>query len=695
MLRVLWARRWRIAPFVVAMTSIAGVASASADTHVLTWGAGNPVPVASVTLPAASQLAAGAGFALALLPDGTVQAWGRNVDGVLGRPSSELTESATPVVIEGLSGVRAVAAGESTAYALLEDGRVLAWGGGSRGQLGDGTETASQPKPVEAGGLDDATAISASKYHALALLADGTVVEWGNTGSVPSKVLPASVAGVSGATQIADGWNDGFAIVEGGGVLGWGSNEDGVLGRGTSGVTSSAPEPVSGLSGVTQIAAGAHTAMALLGDGTPKAWGENTAGELGIGPGHGLVANSPATVEGVTGVRQIALGLNDSYLLLDGGEVLAAGESFEAGAEAQYPDSTVFEPACGLSGASLITANAGLFESHVYTANTTGGPLCAELAQDRPAFGKPGSEVELRGWNLQEVTSVNFGSLSASAFEVQSPTQMKVAAPGPAVEAAIPMSVATPINTSVPGSNGDLLFQYVAAPSIGLCETGPGVTAEDTFSDPNCTESSASGGHLYQPLRAFNLTLASKGATVFAVAGGSVTCSSATAGSIVSTDKAISLTLTLLGCQSASQKCNSEGLASGTISTAALRGVLGFVQSSKRVKPGKPGKPALGIEMAPSEAGADFARFSCGAAETTIRGGAVATVTANALKSKQPIKFLLKHGEQAVSQLVGNAAVKLEASVSGGAYASSPLTMKASLSNAGPELEFNSSAYGS
>src|SRR5439155_25861187 len=85
---------------------------------------------------------------MALKSDGTVLTWGSNQleDGTPG-PSR-----LTPTPVSGLgagSGVIAIAAGATSAYALKSDGTDLAWGNNDDGRLGDGTTTQRLiPAPV-------------------------------------------------------------------------------------------------------------------------------------------------------------------------------------------------------------------------------------------------------------------------------------------------------------------------------------------------------------------------------------------------------------------------------------------------------------------------------------------------------------------------------------------------------------------
>lgn len=98
----------------------------------------------------------------------------------------------------------------------------------------------------------------------------------------------------------------------------WGFNDMGQLGNGTAS-NSTLPAPVSGLTGVTAIAAGedAYSAYALRSDGTVRAWGYNLYGELG----DGTTTNSsvPVQVSGLTGVTAIAGGSRTGYALRSDG----------------------------------------------------------------------------------------------------------------------------------------------------------------------------------------------------------------------------------------------------------------------------------------------------------------------------------------------------------------------------------------
>jgi len=158
--------------------------------------------------------------------------------------------------------------------ARLSGGAVMAWGGNSQGQLGNGTEAGSDV-PV-------------------AVCATGTV------GPCPGGPY---LSGVKALAAGGFGPNDGglqsysLALLANGSVAAWGVSERGELGDGSSTgpekcnemlqSCSKTPVAVSGLSGVTTVAArGAHS-LALLENGAVMSWGDNKNGQLGDGMSSG------------------------------------------------------------------------------------------------------------------------------------------------------------------------------------------------------------------------------------------------------------------------------------------------------------------------------------------------------------------------------------------------------------------------
>jgi hypothetical protein len=70
--------------------------------------------------------------------------------------------------VQGLSGAKALAAGGGWSLALLENGTLMAWGENLFGELGNGTTT-STDVPVSVSGVSGATAIGAGEHQGFAL----------------------------------------------------------------------------------------------------------------------------------------------------------------------------------------------------------------------------------------------------------------------------------------------------------------------------------------------------------------------------------------------------------------------------------------------------------------------------------------------------------------------------------------------
>jgi alpha-tubulin suppressor-like RCC1 family protein len=185
--------------------------------------------------------------------------------------------------------------------ALLRDGTVRLWGDNQFGQLGDDSTT-GRPDPTAVPGVSDVAAIAVGGFlgtdgrndqarfaHTLALRADGTVLAWGSNddgqlgdGTTTGRLAPAAVPGLTGVTAVAAGGTHSLALLTNGTVAAWGDNGlRGPSGRGTPDRTAiTAPVPVPGLGDVTAVSAGNFHSLAMLADGTVRAWGWNGDGQL-------------------------------------------------------------------------------------------------------------------------------------------------------------------------------------------------------------------------------------------------------------------------------------------------------------------------------------------------------------------------------------------------------------------------------
>ncbi|MFG2914885.1 RCC1 domain-containing protein [Kitasatospora sp. NPDC048298] len=272
---------------------------------------------------AAGGFGAATGHALALLTDRTVQSWGVNGSGQLG-DGTVFSHNAPGQVLD-LADVTDIAAGGAHSLALLADGTVAAWGRNDHGQLGNGA-TADSGIPVRVEGLSRIVAVAAGLHHSLALREDGTVWSWGyngngqlGDGTSSSRGSAAPVAGLTGVSRIAAGAGHNLVLVgapgAGATVKAWGYNATGQLGDNTT-INRFTPVTTQATwtGGVTRIAAGCNHSMAVVDtDHRLKAWGQNTAGQLGDGTT--VFRILPVTVPGLTGVRLVAAGREHTVVL--------------------------------------------------------------------------------------------------------------------------------------------------------------------------------------------------------------------------------------------------------------------------------------------------------------------------------------------------------------------------------------------
>ena len=281
----------------------------------------------AVFLSGAIQIAAGLYHSCAVVGGGAVKCWGSNGSGQLGNGTNNASN--VPVGVLGLSGATQIAAGDAHTCALVSGGAVKCWGS-NMGQLGNGTNKDSRV-PVGVVGVSGATQVSAGAFHSCAVVSGGAVKCWGynykgqlGNGTTTDSSVPVAVSGISGATQIEAGWGHSCAVLSGGAERCWGKNRYGQFGDGTNN-DSSVPVDVVGLSGETQITAGDSHTCAVVAGGVAKCWGINEYGWLGDGTRND--SSVPVDVVGVSGATQITASVRHTCALVGGGAVKCWGSN--------------------------------------------------------------------------------------------------------------------------------------------------------------------------------------------------------------------------------------------------------------------------------------------------------------------------------------------------------------------------------
>ena len=233
------------------------------------------VPVEAGSFTQAIDVAAGAGYSMALRADGNVFMWGRNY-------------GTGPAITAGISSVTAIAAGQNHMLALRSNGTVWSWGSNGAGELGSG-DYVDRNTPGQVLDLTNVVAIAAGESFSMALRSDGSVWAWGynnlgqlGDGTTTWRTRPVRVSGISTATAIHAGNHHGLAVLSDGSVRAWGLNTVGQLGDGTT-TNRLTPVSASGLHSAVGVAAGSGHSLAVLGNAHAMAWGGNWSGQLGDG----------------------------------------------------------------------------------------------------------------------------------------------------------------------------------------------------------------------------------------------------------------------------------------------------------------------------------------------------------------------------------------------------------------------------
>jgi alpha-tubulin suppressor-like RCC1 family protein len=264
----------------------------------------NPVPVPvnapdQARLNGVSEIAAGAAHTCAVV-SGSVMCWGLCTGGRCGDGDVGMHELRTPDLVrrtatgQAVRNAQRVVAGAQHSCLLTASGTVECWGDNSAGQLGRGEDVAlanaASSAPVL--GLDAVEQLVAGRNHSCALQA-GTVYCWGSnfggqlggvtttaTGAARnSDPTPTAVPGLSGIATIAAGVEVSCAIDGDGALFCWGSNLFGELGELASGKL---PPTRIALGKVAEVVTAAHVCARLV-DGPVHCWGRNNSAQLGSG----------------------------------------------------------------------------------------------------------------------------------------------------------------------------------------------------------------------------------------------------------------------------------------------------------------------------------------------------------------------------------------------------------------------------
>ena len=244
--------------------------------------------------------------------------------GAGGRPFCRGGTSAS----DDVGGIVAVTAGVTHACGLDDTGRAFCWGANQDGQLGDGSRSSHDGRPVD--GNLRFSRLAAGLSHTCGLDGGGAAHCWGGnlsgqlgTGGRDDRTVPVSVATPLRFTRIVSGWNHTCGLTPSGQIHCWGLNSAGQLGDGGR-LDRLAPVPIASGAGFQALAAGSGHTCALR-DGQVYCWGDNQHGQLGNGTVQAVMR--PGPVGGLPPVASVVAGASHTCARTTGGEVYCWGQN--------------------------------------------------------------------------------------------------------------------------------------------------------------------------------------------------------------------------------------------------------------------------------------------------------------------------------------------------------------------------------
>jgi alpha-tubulin suppressor-like RCC1 family protein len=293
-------------------------------------GSATPVHVGSANWTSVS---AGMYHSLAVKADGTLWAWGGNEEGQLGL--GDTADRAAPTQVGSATHWKAVYAGRLSSYAVTTGGTLYAWGWNAYGQLGIGVKGGSHPTPtaVAGTGWND---VAPGPLDCLATKDDGSLYGWGYNvdgqlglpADYEDHLTPAHIGSATSWADVACGAYHTVAITNDDRFAACGANQYGQIGLGFP-LYRCDSEQVGSVAGWAKVDASLTHAAGVRTDGTLWTWGYNIDG-LGQDSLSGNL-NAPAQVGLDTDWATVSCGAytdgNYTLAIKTGGTLWAWGDN--------------------------------------------------------------------------------------------------------------------------------------------------------------------------------------------------------------------------------------------------------------------------------------------------------------------------------------------------------------------------------
>jgi len=337
-------------------------------------------------------------------------------------------------IVKGLSGVQQIAAGAYHNCALLKDRTVRCWGDSASGQLGNGDFSLDtcegrpcSRKPVQVKGLDEAVDLGLGERYTCAIHHNGALSCWGSDlvefasdleicDQKPCATVPVKVPLEQDAIQVVAGFTHACALLADGTVVCWGDNLVGQIG-----VLNPPYQSVQGVNRLTDLQQPSEVGLeepaeritippssdlfnlnqktcARLRDGSLYCWGNDDWGQLGIGnqtseqcwigPARSYACSTrPMKVAVENEVKKYVLAENTGCAITVAGQLYCWGQAdlAQLGADAKIEDQC--------RGDRLCTRTPVLIPTQTAIVDVTLGPLFTCGLRDD-------DEIDCWGWRF-------------------------------------------------------------------------------------------------------------------------------------------------------------------------------------------------------------------------------------------------------------------------------------------------------
>ena len=299
---------------------------------------------------------------------------------------------------------------------ITTTGAAYCWGYNSAGQLGNGTRYAPDPciggycstvpLAVTVTGARTFTAVTGFEHHACGLSTTGEAYCWGGDYSgelglgSPERGPSAPVDGGLTFSSLSAGGSpgDGFScgVTSKGDAYCWGSTAYGQRGNGSTGDNSRwpSPQPVAGGLTFTIVSSKQNHSCGLTTSGAAYCWGDNRAGQLGIGitdgpehcyPSGDACSTVPVAVSGGLTFTSLSVGVRHACGLTSTGAAYCWGfNSVGPLGDGSTTSSSI--PVAVVGGLAFSTLSAG---SGTCGVTTTGAAYCWGAGSTAPVL-EPG-----------------------------------------------------------------------------------------------------------------------------------------------------------------------------------------------------------------------------------------------------------------------------------------------------------------